>query len=96
MGVYILRIMSRGDQNVHRRINVTLPEETVKLIDRVSEKGDRSRLIDEAVKSFIKEVGRAHLRKRLKEGYLRRTERDRRLAEEWFLLEEEAWHAKER
>jgi len=90
-GVYIHIKMNGGDHNMHRRINVTLPEETVKLIDRVSEKGDRSRLIDEAVKHFIKEVGRAHLRKRLKEGALRRAERDLRLAEEWFPLEEEVW-----
>jgi CopG family transcriptional regulator/antitoxin EndoAI len=73
---------------MHRRINVTLPEETVRLIDRVSEKGDRSRFINEAVKRYIGEMGRANLRKLLKEGSLRRAGRDRRLAEEWFLLEE--------
>ena len=83
--------MNRGHSTVHRRINVTLPEETVRLLDRVSEKGDRSRLINEAVRRHIAEVGRRNLRKCLKEGSLRRAERDRRLAEEWFLLEEEAW-----
>jgi len=71
------------------RINVTLPEETVRLIDRVSEKGNRSRLINEAVKRYIQEMGRANLRERLKEGAHQRAERDRRLAEEWFLLNEE-------
>jgi len=72
---------------MHRRINVTLPEETVHLIERVSPKGDRSRLIDLAVKRYITEIGRAKLRKKLKEGALRRAERDRNLAEEWFLLD---------
>ena len=76
---------------MHRRINVTLPEETVKLMDRVSAKGDRSRLINEAVRRYIREVGRAKLAKLLKEGALRRAERDRHLAEEWFVLDEEAW-----
>ena len=76
---------------MYRRINVTLPEETVRLIDRVSEKGHRSRLIDEAVKSYIREMGRANLRELLKKGAHHRAERDRRLAEEWFLLNEEAW-----
>jgi CopG family transcriptional regulator/antitoxin EndoAI len=71
------------------RINVTLPEETVRLIDRVAEKGNRSRLINEAVKHYIREMGRANLRERLKEGARQRAERDRRLAEEWFLLNEE-------
>jgi len=75
---------------MHRRINVTLPEETVKLIDGVSERGGRSRLINEAVKRYIGRRRRASLRKLLREGALRRAERDRRLAEEWFLLEDDA------
>jgi CopG family transcriptional regulator/antitoxin EndoAI len=81
---------------MHRRINVTLPEETVKLIDRVSAKGDRSRLIDHAIKRYITEVGRANLRKQLKEGALRRASRDRALAEEWALLEDASWPAARR
>jgi len=83
--------MNRVHSTVHRRINVTLPEETVRLLDRVSAKGDRSRLINEAVRRHIAEMGRKNLGKRVKEGSLRRAERDRRLAEEWFLLEDEAW-----
>ena len=74
--------------NVHAHI---LTEETIRLIDRVAEKGDRSRFINEAVKSYIKEVGRANLRKRLKEGAIHEAELDRRLAEEWYTLDEEAW-----
>jgi CopG family transcriptional regulator/antitoxin EndoAI len=81
---------------MHRRINVTLPEDTVELIDRVSRKGNRSRLIDLPVKPYIAEVGRANVRKRLKERTLRRADRDRKLAQEWFLLGEEAWRADER
>ena len=76
---------------MHQRINITLPEETIRLIDRVAGKGDRSRFINEAVKSYIKEVGRANLRKRLKEGAIHEAELDRRLAEEWYTLDEEAW-----
>jgi CopG family transcriptional regulator/antitoxin EndoAI len=83
--------MNKANFKVHRRINVTLPEETVKLLERVSEKGDRSRLINEAVRRHIAALGRRNVRKRVKEGSLRRAERDRRLAEEWFLPEEEAW-----
>jgi CopG family transcriptional regulator / antitoxin EndoAI len=76
---------------MRRRINITLPDETVRLIDRVAAKGDRSRFIAEAVTHYVSATGRAELRKRLKEGALRRAERDRRLATEWFLLEAEAW-----
>lgn len=42
---------------MHRRINITLPEETVRLIDRVAAKGDRSRLIDEAVRHYVQKTG---------------------------------------
>ena len=38
---------------MHKRINITLPEETLALIDRVTEHGDRSRFIDEAIKHYI-------------------------------------------
>jgi CopG family transcriptional regulator / antitoxin EndoAI len=76
---------------MHKRINVTLPEETVALIDRVTEKGDRSSLIDHAVRHYIEDLGKKNLRRRLKEGAIKRAERDHTLAEEWFTLDEEAW-----
>ena len=78
---------------MHHRINITLPQETIMLIDRVAPKGDRSRLINEAVKRYVKEIGRAELRKRLKEGAIREAERDLELAAEWFPLDEETWQA---
>jgi CopG family transcriptional regulator/antitoxin EndoAI len=78
---------------MHRRINITLPEETIQLIDRASNKGDRSRLINKAVKRYISDARRASLRKRLQEGAERRAKRDLRMAEESFFLEEEAWQA---
>lgn len=76
---------------MHRRINVTLPEATVELIDRVAAKGDRSRLIADAVIHYVESVGRTELRRRLKEGATRRAARDRRLVADWFTLDEEAW-----
>ena len=76
---------------MHRRVNVTLPEETIQLIDRAVAPGDRSRFIDRAVRSFLKEARRTKLRELLKEGAVRRAERDVLLAEEWFSFDEEAW-----
>ena len=76
---------------MHRRINITLPEETMRLIDRVAPKGDRSRLINEAVKRYVRQVGRAEIRKRLKEGAIREAELDLKLAAEWFPVDDEAW-----
>ncbi len=76
---------------MNKRINITLPEKTVQLLDRVAQKGNRSRLIDSAVRRYVAEVGRANLRRRLKGGAIREAELDLQLAEEWFPLEEEAW-----
>ena len=76
---------------MHRRINVTLPQETLEMLDRLTPRGHRSRLIDAALRHYVRAVGRARLRKRLKDGALRRASRDLRLVEEWFPLEEEAW-----
>jgi CopG family transcriptional regulator/antitoxin EndoAI len=72
-----------------KRLNITLPERTVALMDRVAGKGQRSRLIAEAVERFIEEEGRAKLRKRLREGAEVRARRDLQLAEEWFALDDE-------
>ncbi len=36
-----------------RRLNITLPEQTVALMDRVAGKGQRSRLIDVAVHRYV-------------------------------------------
>jgi CopG family transcriptional regulator/antitoxin EndoAI len=76
---------------MHRRVNITLPEETLKLIDRAAAKGDRSRLIDEAVRHFVRSRSRTKLRELLAEGARARADRDRALAEEWFAVEEEPW-----
>ncbi len=81
-----------GNTAVNQRINVSLPEETLRLLDRVAGKGDRSRLIDEAVRYYLDDKGRRELKKRLKEGAVRRAARDLQLTEEWFPLEEEAWN----
>lgn len=76
---------------MHRRLNVTLPERTVRLIDRAARKGGRSQLIDRAVRHYLHRIKRDALRKLLKEGAVRRAERDLNLADDWFTLEEEEW-----
>ena len=84
--------MSTTETKNSSRVNITLPPETLRLIDQIAKTGGRSRLINEAVRFYVREVGRAKLRRQLREGAIRRAERDRHLAEEWFALETEAWH----
>ncbi|MTJ07819.1 MULTISPECIES: ribbon-helix-helix domain-containing protein [unclassified Anabaena] len=74
---------------MHRRINITLPEETIQLIDQVIQKGDRSRLINEAIQYYMAEKALVNLRQQLQAGAIQRAERDLGLVEEWFNLEEE-------
>lgn len=81
---------------MHKRVNVTLPEETIRLIDRSANHGNRSRFIDEAVRYFVRGRSRTRLRKLLKEGAQRYAARDRVVAEEWFHVDEEVWQKQAR
>ncbi len=76
---------------MNKRLNITLPEQTVRLMDRVAGKGRRTSLIDRAVRRYVKEETRANLRKQLAESYQANAPFDLQLAEEWFPAEEEAW-----
>ncbi len=72
-------------------MNITLPQKTLQLIERVAAKGDRSRFLDEAVHFYVKEAGRKNLRALLREGASVHAQRDLGLVEEWFPLEQEVW-----
>lgn len=80
---------------MYQKIDITLPEDTIRLIDRIATKSDRSRLIDNAIRHYVEVIGRANLRKQLKKGAVRRAERDLGLAGEWFILEEEVWRGRQ-
>ena len=79
-----------------QRINVILPEETVRVLDRVATKGSRSRLISDAVMHYVSTRGKSNLVKQLKAGALANAHRDLEIAQEWFPLEEEAWQRHEK
>lgn len=70
----------------NRRLNIILPEQTARMLDRAVSRGQRSQLIDEAVRRFINDQGRANLREQLELGAKVRSERDREIAETWFVL----------
>ena len=74
-----------------KRINIVLPDTTVKILDRVAPKGDRSRFISQAVLHYVESVGKQNLREQLKAGYKANAERNLEIAAAWFPLEEEAW-----
>src|SRR5205809_1706070 len=74
-----------------KRVNIILPDATLKILDRVAAKGDRSRFISQAVMHYVQTHGAANLRERLKQGALANAKLDLEIAEEWFPVEQEAW-----
>jgi CopG family transcriptional regulator / antitoxin EndoAI len=74
-----------------KRINIVLPETTLRVLDRVAPKGDRSRFISEAVLHYVESKGKQSLREQLKAGYQANAKESLKIAMEWFPLEEEAW-----
>ena len=78
-----------------KRVNITLPPDTLELIERVS-KDNRSEFINKAVKLYANRLERAKLKQRLKQAYLERAREDLSIAQEWEPLERELWQKLER
>ena len=74
-----------------KRINIMLPEKTLAVLDRVASKGNRSRLVSDAVLHYVETHGKQSLRQQLKAGYTANADESLKIAAEWFPLEEEAW-----
>jgi CopG family transcriptional regulator/antitoxin EndoAI len=76
-----------GVPKAYRRLNITLPEKTVELVDQVAPRGDRSRVIAEAIRHYVTKARRTELKRRLKEGAVQRAERDKLPVAEWSDLD---------
>lgn len=83
--------MRTSTTSTYARVNITLPKETVKLIDRVTRRTNRSGFVDKAVRFYIAKEGRANLAKQLRAGAKKHAARDLSIAEEWYPLDEEVW-----
>ena len=57
----------------------------------IAPKGDRSHFIDQAVKYYINAEAKKNLREKLKQGALRRADRDLGITQDWFNIDEESW-----
>ncbi len=75
----------------YKRLNITLPESTVALLEQMAGKGSRSTFIDDAIKSQAKNLKQQNLQDQLKEGAIARAERNLQMAQEWSHLEDEVW-----
>jgi len=70
-----------------RRITISIPETTLRLLDKVAPKGDRSKFITEAVHAYIASRNRSRLRAELKAGAMARASRDLAMVAEWSSLD---------
>ena len=77
---------------MNKRINVILPATTVAVLDKVATQGNRSALIDRAIRHYVKAQSQKNIRELLKQEALVNAGRDLEMATEWFPLEEETWH----
>lgn len=75
----------------YQRINITLPTKTLQALDQYVPKGDRSQFIHTAIQAYLTQIQKEKLRQQIREGAIRRAERDRQLVDDWFGLEEEGW-----
>ena len=74
-----------------RRLTLSLPEETLRLIDRLATGRSRSQIVDVAVRRYVATVAHEQLREHLKAGARQRARRTLQVVGEWFPLDEEAW-----
>jgi len=74
-----------------KRVNIMLPDHTIRVLDRVAPKGDRSRFISQAVLHYVQAQSRANLRERLKQGALANARLNLEITEGWFPVEQELW-----
>jgi CopG family transcriptional regulator/antitoxin EndoAI len=74
-----------------KRVNIMLPDQTIKVLEKVAPRGDRSRFISQAVLHYVQTQGAANLGERLKQGALANAKLDLEIAGEWFPVEQELW-----
>jgi CopG family transcriptional regulator / antitoxin EndoAI len=75
-----------------KRINVMLPDDTIRTLHRLAKPGERSRLIDKAVQHYASTQSREALRARLMQAYERDTDLAQETSDDWSAVDDEAWH----
>ena len=74
-----------------RRINIILPEDTVRTIDRMVRPGQRSRFIQHAVQHYVATASPQALQERLKQAAIRDRDLTLEIANDWFAVDREQW-----
>jgi len=74
-----------------RRINIVLPEATIRTIDRMAQPGERSRFINRAVEHYIETQSAEALRKQLELAAVRDRDLDREIVSDWMIVDQQTW-----
>src|SRR6266542_3028487 len=74
-----------------KRINVILPEHTVRTIDRMTKPGERSQFIDQAVQHYVATASPQAVQEQLQAAAIRDRDLDLEISEEWFAVDKEQW-----
>jgi hypothetical protein len=74
-----------------KRINVILPEQTIRTIDRMAPRGERSRFIDKAVRHYVAQRSAEALHEQLKQAAIRDRDLDLEITDEWSAVDLETW-----
>ena len=88
--------MNHAQTKTRQRVNITLSPETLRLIDRATDRGNRSGFISQAVRFYARQLGKNNLRQQLRERAIVRAEHDLATAQDWFPLENEVWFPEEK
>ena len=78
---------------MNKRLNIVLPEATLKSIDRLTKPGERRRFIDKAVQHYISNQSIEAVRARLERPAVRDRDMNREVAGEWSAADREEWQA---
>jgi hypothetical protein len=78
-------------RSTSKRINIILPETTLRAISKIAKPGDRSKFIDRAVQHYIATQSVEALRSRLEQAAIRDRDIDRKIAGEWQHVDQQIW-----
>jgi hypothetical protein len=74
-----------------KRINIILPEATIRTLNRLAKPRERSRFIDNAVRHYAATRSTEALREQLKQAFLRDRDLEAATMAEWAAVDSEAW-----
>jgi len=74
-----------------KRINVILPEDTIRTIDRLARRGQRSGFIHRAVQHYVATAGPEAVQERLKRAAIRDRDLDLEISHDWLAVDQEQW-----